>query len=195
MDHDRIIFNEMMTHPVLFTHHSPQKIALINPQNDGILHEILKHPTIKAVSLVQELPFTGLDDSRIYVEAFKCLKPQTFDIVIHAHDVNFNSLSDYFKLLKNEGLLMQLSHSFFKMELMKEQIRQLKSNGFDDFKHFHFPQSIGCQSAIMAIKHGSFKRLSEKNIYNKSFSTNYYNFDIHQAAMVLPEFIRKETEA
>ncbi len=192
MGHDRVIFSEMMTHPALFTHRSPQKIALINPQNDDILREILKHPTVKTVHLVQENLLTELNDPRIHTQAFIHLEPETFDVVIHVNKILFDPLPNYFKLLKKEGLLVQQSNSFFELELMKEHMQHLKNNGFSDFNLLHFPQSTGLQSAIMAIKQGDFKRVSEKIIYNKSFSTNYYNFDIHKAAMVLPEFIRKE---
>lgn len=191
-EHDQIIFNEMMVHPALFTHPSPQKIALLNMKNNDILREVLKHPSVKAVHLVYETPCEELRDSRIYIESLKSLMPETFDVVIHAHEITISLLADYFKLLKEGGLFVQQSNSFFKVELMKNEVCQLKNNGFNDYNIFHFPQSSGLQSVMIAIKQGNFKRLSEKIIYNKPFSTQYYNFDIHKAAMALPEFIRKE---
>ena len=32
----------------------------------------------------------------------------------------------------------------------------------------------------------------EKDIFNKSFSTRFYNLDVHKAAFALPEFMRIE---
>src|SRR5688572_712551 len=47
-EHDGFFFNEMTTHPVLFTHHHPQKVAIIG-NCFGILQEVLKHSSITHV--------------------------------------------------------------------------------------------------------------------------------------------------
>jgi len=56
----------------------------------------------------------------------------------------------------------------------------------------NFAVPSGSRTAIMAIKTGTFKRIREKDIYNKPFATKFYNFDMHKAALALPEFVREE---
>ena len=47
----------------------------------------------------------------------------------------------------------------------------------------------------MATKRAAFKRVREKEIFNRPFTTRYYNYDVHKAALVLPEFMRSELES
>jgi hypothetical protein len=47
---------------------------------------------------------------------------------------------------------------------------------------------------MMATKCPIFPRIREKDIYNKTFVTRYYNFDTHKAACVLPEFVKEVSE-
>jgi spermidine synthase len=75
----------------------------------------------------------------------------------------------------------------------KRLYQSLKDSGFDDLHVLHFPQPtqpLGSCTAILANRQGAFKRIREKDIFNKAFTTRYYNFDMHRAAMALPPFTR-----
>jgi spermidine synthase len=170
----QIIFREMMSHPALFTHEAPKKIAILGDTDNHILQEVLKHPHIAEVchqNLSHEV-----------------------DIVINAEDSNIEALTKYYPFLKLNGILIQKSESPFDVNALQSLIENLKTIGFKEFQIMHFPQPSlpsGWGTAVMTMKHGVFKKVREKTIFNKSFKTHYYNFDIHQASLVLPEFMRE----
>ena len=45
---DNFIYHEMMTHPVLFTHPAPERVAIIGGGDCGTLREVLRHPEVNA---------------------------------------------------------------------------------------------------------------------------------------------------
>lgn len=168
----QMIFREMMTHPAIFTHESPQKIAILGDADNQILQEVLKHPEIKEV-------YHNNVSTRV-------------DILINAetHAKNKN----YSELLHPNGIFIQKSHSPFEIPSIQKMMEDLKTMGFLEFQIITFPQpaiDTGLGTAIMAMKQGVFRRLREKNVFNKPFKTHYYNFDVHHASLALPEFMRK----
>jgi spermidine synthase len=45
---DNFLYHEMMSHPVLFGHPAPRRVAIIGGGDCGTLHEVLKHPEIES---------------------------------------------------------------------------------------------------------------------------------------------------
>ena len=181
LDRDAIILHEMMAHVPLFTHQKPQTIAVINDCNQGIVQEVLKHPTVKQV-WQNNTPTT---------------EPDALDAVIIADRPQDIDIDYYFSRLLSEGILIQLSESPFQLSELKKTQQHLKAVGFADILPLQFPQpsfKSGWRSAIIAIKEGTIRRPREKDIFNKSFATHYYNLDVHRAAFALPEFMRLELE-
>ncbi len=169
----QMIFREMMTHPAIFTHASPEHIAILGDPDSQILQEVLKHSEIK--------------------EVYHNTTSQKVDILINAGIHTTNS-KNYSTLLNPNGIFIQKSSSPFEISAIQLLMQDLKSMGFNEFQILTFPQpsvDTGLGSAIMAMKQGIFRRIREKNIFNKPFKTHYYNFDVHHAAMVLPEFMRE----
>lgn len=188
------IYQEMMSHPALFTHRRPQKIAIIGEDNAGIAKEALKHPGIT------EIWQTHLSSDQKNEPRIKLLSTTddchgTFDIIILAAEKIPQPVSNYYHLLHNDGILLYQSASLFEWQKLKAQYTQLKSEGFYDIQILSFPQPdypTGWRSALLAIKNTAFKHISEKNVFNRPFTTQYYNFDVHKASLALPEFIREE---
>jgi spermidine synthase len=50
---DEFIYNEMITHPAMIMHPNPTKVCIIGGGDGGALREVLKHPTVKAVTVVE----------------------------------------------------------------------------------------------------------------------------------------------
>lgn len=187
-EHADIIFPEMMSHPALFIHHHPKKIAIFGDKDNRILAEVLKHP--QAVEILHEHPKTK--DPRILPK--KNNYTELLDVIINAATADSKQLKHFFNRLNKEGILVQQGTSPFQLSQLKQITDQLQKAGFSDLQFLNFPQpdfASGWHTAIMALKQGVFKRLREKLIFNKPFKTLYYNFDIHKAASVLPEFMRK----
>lgn len=198
---DHIIYQEMMAHPALFMHPHPKKIAIIGDEDCGILQEVLRHPEAMLVTHVNEKPARLIHhDERIQLYThdvthwIQHTEKNTIDILIIAEEATPAHFKAFFELLNPQGLMIQQSVSPFQIAQLKTLQDQFTQAGFTDI-HFsiypqpHFPS--GMRTAILAKKHGNFHRIREKDIFNKPFHTNYYNFDIHKASLVLPEFMRK----
>lgn len=190
-EHAFIIFPEMMSHPVLFTHPNPKKIAIFGDNDNRIVQEVLKHGNVYEIYHQNKLK--PVQDTRIILSAAENIDKNTLDVIINATEATDSMLHNCFQLLHKDGILIQQSESPFDLQQLKTLREQLQNTGFKDLQILCFPQpdfNTGWRTAFMALKHGIFKRVREKIVFNKPFKTQYYNFDIHKAATVLPEFMR-----
>jgi spermidine synthase len=197
---DNFIYPEMMAHTALFTHKNPKKVAILG-ESSAILDEVIKHKNIDEIHHVTDKKIThSTRDQRIHLhtgEIKKWLeksKDNHFDVMIVATDISQELLQLCFNALHSESIFIQESHSPLQPEL-NTFYQNLLTIGFRDVQMLHFPQPdfpTGWRMAWMATKLSVFRRISEKDVYNKKFDTHYYNFDVHKASLALPEFIRKE---
>ena len=207
-EQDGFFYHEMMAHPIIFTHHHPQKIAVIG-HDTGVAAQVLKHVAVKELTLVappsclnelltQYLPqFQAADDNRItrhtgdLTSWINQTPDESFDIIIVTQP---GLASGYQRLLRENGLFVQpYQASWLYQEDWLATNQAMQQAGAGEWHLFHFPQpsyATGWRFAIMATKSGHFKRVREKDIFNRNFATRYYNLDVHKASLALPEFIR-----
>jgi len=201
---DSFIYHEMMTHPALFTHAHPQKIALLGNPENGILEEVLKHSNLNEIwsvdtQLLQNTPSAQdrvnfhVNDPEKWIAEFQ---PNFFDIIIVNTPLADQAfLHNCFLALTAEGILVQQSNSPFESTVLRSEHEQFTAAGFADIHPLHFPQPSypsGWRMAWLVTRRSVLRRASEKAIFNKPFKTRYYNFDVHKAALALPEFMREE---
>lgn len=216
VEKDCFIQHEMMAHPALFTHPRPQKIAIIGHGECGILSEILKHPSVSEVwQIEKDQRITELaaqyfpdlcaqnKDPRVHFhfgegsEWIAKSKPEYFDVILITYTTNVSTdlFREYLNALSPDGVLIQQSTSPRQLRILKTTQQHLYDAGFRDVQCLSFPQSTlipNWRTALFAKKQGVFKRVREKDIFNKPFTTRYYNLDVHKAALVMPEFMREE---
>jgi spermidine synthase len=204
LNHNAVIYHEMMAHIPLFAHRKPRNIAILNDQKQGVIQEVLKHSTVTQIWQIMTQDDSHKNaDTRIkycYDNNEACLasiEPGSLDIIIITQESTPTDYQLYFDKLHQDGILIQPCESPFHLGNLKATQHRLKTAGFRDVQALQFPEpsyTSGWRSAIMAIKYGTIKRPREKDIFNKSFTTHYYNLDIHKAAFALPEFMRMELE-
>jgi spermidine synthase len=224
-EHDGFFYQEMITHPVLFTHPKPQTVAIIG-NGFGILQEVLKHHSVTQIRCLSENPELDemvsqyfshlLSGSHAHAredkqsrrvkhhagESLAWLKqcdPGQFDIIIQAQasdDFLEEHYRCYFRVLKPDGILVQPCHaSLLQLKNLIPIFQNIKHAGFTELQTLNFPQPSypsGWRTVIMATKSLTFKRVREKDVFNRTFRTRYYNFDTHNAALAVPEFMREE---
>jgi len=198
-ENTRSIYQEMMSHPALFSHAKPNRIALLSTEASGVEIEILKHPTvIELTHITPKTPSSGDTRLRHYsgsvAQWLEQAAEETFDIII-AENLEKKNLAKLYTLLDTSGILLQCGESPFAIQAIKEMQQALHHAGFTDAQTLNFPQPVfptGWKTAWMAKKEGILRRVREKDIFNKSFTTHYYNLDVHKAALALPEFMRVE---
>lgn len=198
LERDHIIYNEMMSHPALFSHHQPRQILLVGDDKGGILEEVCKHNEIELIWHIASQE-SSMSDPRIYFfredkdNWLSQVESEFFDIAIISRISSNACLKNYFRILALDGMLLQHSHSPFHLAEIKTLQETLLAAGFADNQLIHFPQpsfNSGWRAAFLSKKKLSFTRIREKDIFNKPFSTEYYNFDVHKGALVIPEFIK-----
>ncbi|OAI48981.1 hypothetical protein AYO45_03840 [Gammaproteobacteria bacterium SCGC AG-212-F23] len=176
---DTIVLQEMMTHPALFFHPAPKIIAIHGDHDQKLLQEVLKHTTVTQICHDKKHA-----DPR--VNPFSQKKKTLFDIIILAEKSDTESFASHLSLLNPNGLLVQQSTSLLEIDSLKSLQQQLINSGFSDV----LPLTFLWKTVVVAFKESHFKRIREKDIFNRPFKTLYYNIDTHKAAMALPEFAR-----
>ncbi|MGW8247403.1 MAG: polyamine aminopropyltransferase [Acidiferrobacterales bacterium] len=168
-DRDNFIYHEMMTHPALFTHPSPKRVAIIGGGDCGSLREVLKHPGVEAceqielderVTRVSEQFFPTLcesnDDPRAKfrfddgIEWIRNSAPGTYDVIIidstdpigpAAGLFSQSFYQDCFRALGDRGVVIGQSESpLLHKKLIRSMHDNLKAAGFDSVSTLNFPQ-------------------------------------------------------
>lgn len=208
---DSFILHEMMAHPALFSHNSPKRVAIIG-NHYGILQEVVKHTHIQRIDCVQphtrleelitqyfKKPAIKVEDNRINeysdLASFSATcQRQPADIVIFTE--NAGSLKQIIQDLGPDGIMVHPAlPSLLHLNTLKQLFAEMLKAGFKECQTLNFPQpsaSHGWRTIILATKRAGFKRVREVDVFNRPFTTRFYNFDMHKAALVLPEFMREE---
>lgn len=218
-EQDGFFYHEMMAHPALFTHPQPKNVAIFG-NHFGILQEVLKHPNVKQITCITTdnqlddtiakyfAPFNAdRDNQRVTYHYSKPtlgliqLGTASFDVIIQANfdkECLLDHYQHYHRVLKPDGILVQpCQSSLWQLQTLKVITQNLQQAGFNNWQTLNFPQPSypsGWRTVMMATKHPIFKRVREKDVFNRSFPTRYYNFDTHKAALAIPEFIKEELE-
>ncbi len=106
-------------------------------------------------------------------------------------------LRDALRALADDGLYLQQSESpIYQLEsCIVPMHRNLKAAGFTEATELHFPQPVyqsGWWSAAFAAKRaGALIAFDAARAEGKPFATDYYNAEVHRAALAQPEFVRR----
>jgi len=102
---------------------------------------------------------------------------------------------DCFKALGPDGVVVGQSESpLFHLSLIRSMHTAMRRAGFLDMATLHFPQCSypsGWWSATLGCKSASARTFRDTDVARKEFLARYYNLGIHQAALVLPEYLRQ----
>ncbi len=130
-------------------------------------------------------------------------KPESYDVIIidstdpvgpAAGLFSETFYKNCFRALRAQGIVVGQSESpLFHADLIRSVQKSLKASGFGEVATLFFPQCTypsGWWSATMAAKKIALKDFRAHDAAAKTFSTHYYNRDIHGAALISPEFLR-----
>ena len=167
--YDNFIYHEMLSHPALFTHPSPQKVVIIGGGDCGTLREVLKHDDVSSVLQVEidervtrlaeeffpEL-CTSNSDARtefLFGDGIRWMKdaePGSVDIIIVDSTDPIGPAEglfteafyrDCFHALGNDGILVQQSESpLYHMDIIEPMHQAMRAAGFSDTQTLFFPQ-------------------------------------------------------
>ena len=101
------------------------------------------------------------------------------------------------RVLGQDGILVQQSESpLLHQKILHNMYQRMQAAGFAQQATLNFPQPI-YPSGWWSVTLGGNSDLShfrEQAVRQKDFACQYYNVDIHNAALAVPEFMRKVDE-
>jgi len=216
---DEFIYHEMITHVAMFTHPRPRRVVVIGGGDGGVVREVLKHPTVEKVVLV-EIDGRVIEACRTYLpEIAACLDDPRVEIRVEdgirhvkehqdAYDVAIvdstepvgaavglfspNFYADIHDCLTDDGILVAQTESpFYNQDLIKRSYAAISAL---------FPVTRVYLAAIPTYPSGlwSFTLGSKQEDPLEvepqpvpEFRTRYYTTKLHHAAFCLPRFVQE----
>lgn len=212
---DNFIYHEMLVHPALCSHANPENVVIIGGGDCGTLQQVLQHAVKQVVQIEIDEAVTQAaqryfpelctdnNDPRAQLQFddgiawIKQAAPHSIDIIIVDSTDPVGPAEGLFqqpfyeacwRALKPDGVFVQQSESplLHFDSIIQPMQNTLQAVGFIQTQTCHFPQPVypsGWWSATIASKQPVQQQMRHLN-------TRYYNHDIHQAAFVLPQFMR-----
>jgi spermidine synthase len=214
---DGPVYHEMVAHVPLIAHGSAKRVLILGGGDGGILQEVLRHPKIEAVCLVEPnrqlvelskrfLPFLAgraFSDPRVQlrtqsVETFVRETDERFDVIIADLPLPSGAFyGDCKKRLNQNGILVAKGGSPF---LNQEGFVAAHQHQAPHFRHLTYftlslPTHLG---GPLAFSFASEKRyrvsdaiLHERIHQLKGGGLRYYNAEVHKASFALPQFFKE----
>ena len=168
---DNYLYHEMITHPALFTHPDPRRVLIIGGGDCGTLKEVLKHPSVEHVDMIEidevvtraaEIHFPELCESNndpraniMFIDGIKWVHDTadgTYDLIIVDSTDPVGPAEGLFskpffeqahRCLKANGIIVQQSESpLLHMDIIKGMYSAIGGAGFVDLATIFFPQPI-----------------------------------------------------
>ena len=166
---ENFIYHEMMSHPALFTHPSPENIVIIGGGDCGTLREVMKHGRVthalqveidERVTRLSEEFFPELcvsnNDHRaefLFGDGIQWMRdadPGSVDIIIVDSTDPIGPAEGLFteafyrdclQALGEDGIIVQQSESpLYHMEIINPMHKAMRAAGFADTRSLFFPQ-------------------------------------------------------
>ena len=218
---DEFVYHEMVAHVPLFTHPNPKNVLVVGGGDGGVIREILKHPSVKKATLVdidgkvieyskKFLPSiaSGLEDSRVEVivgDGFMHIaeSENEYDVIMVDSTepvgpaVNLFSKGFYAgisKALKEDGIFVaQSDNPWFTPDLIKQVQSDVKE--IFPITKLYLANIPTYPSGLWSFTIGS-KKYNPLEVPAERFhdiETKYYTPELHNAAFVLPKFVKDLT--
>ncbi len=168
---DNFLYHEMMSHPALYSHPEPRRVAIIGGGDCGTLREVLKHPEVEQVTQIDidervtrvaEQYFPELCEANadpratlLFIDGIQWIKdaaPGALDVIIvdstdpvGPGEVLFTPefYAACHRALADGGILVQQSESpLVHMPILERMYRAIGQAGFDAVRTLFFPQPI-----------------------------------------------------
>ncbi|SJZ33881.1 polyamine aminopropyltransferase [Garciella nitratireducens] len=217
-ENDEFIYHEMITHVPLFTHPFPKNILVVGGGDGGAVREIVKHPSVQKVTLV-EIDGKVIEVSKNFLPTISCaLENPKVEVLVEdgiqyvkKHKNKFDVIlidstdpigaavglfsKEFYKAiyesLKEDGLFVAQTESpFFNKELISKVYQDIKI--IFPITKLYLCAIPTYPSGFWSFTMGSKKydplKIDENKIIN--IDTKYYTREIHKSAFSLPKFVK-----
>ena len=170
------IRNEMMVHIPLCSHKEPKNVLIISNDIEKLEKEIKKHDKI------------NFDGVACTLENISKLDTQKYDVVISELNVEELITSQINRVLKDDGLIVNVIDSLDSVDEAKKAI-----NTLGKYAKIVMPFHIGKgEMALLASK--EYHPTADLILQRADMLDNleYYNCDVHIASFAMGNYVRKE---
>jgi len=218
-ERDEFFYHEMLVHPAMMSHPRPRDILIIGGGDGGTLREVLRHPVRSAVLV--EIDARVIEACREYFPQLSASFADKRAEIIVADGSRFVRETDrrfdgilvdssdpvgpsaflhrkafyagLKRCLRSNGIIAaQAGAPVFHLRHLRRKRAILKS--LFNFVFYYlgpvptYPGGLWCY-AFLSDRIHPMKRLHRKT----PKGLRYYNWDVHQAAFALPEFLKDQT--
>ena len=219
---DEFIYHEMIAHVPLYVHPHPSKVLVIGGGDGGTIREIVKHPEVDQVILVDIdkmvsevcLKYLPKISSKLLSNKVTCLfqdgvkyvknTTEIFDlIIIDSTDpigvgeglFTREFYADCHRILADDGLLINQAESPFYTRKWLMQLAQKLAQVFSQILFYQaniptYPSGYWL-FGFATKKYHPLRNFNQAKYDKQKLPLKYYNQGIHNAAFVLPNFVRK----
>jgi spermidine synthase len=217
-ERDEFVYHEMLAHVALNTHREPRRVLVIGGGDGGTVREVLKHPGVQDVTLVEIDPMVvnvsleylpeisaGLNDPRtdvVFEDGIRFLegsRPGSYDVIlIDSTDpvgpaealFTRDFFQDCERCLSPGGIFVSQSESpFYHLPFMVEIHKRI---------HDLYAAAAFYLASVTTYPGGTWSFLMGSKgegalpVYHgrDELKTSYYNRDLHLASFVLPSFLK-----
>ncbi|NLZ92781.1 MAG: polyamine aminopropyltransferase [Firmicutes bacterium] len=218
-DKDEFVYHEMLAHIAMQAHPDPRHVLVVGGGDGGVIREVVKYQSLESATLV-EIDGAVIEVSKKYFPQISCglsdprVKILVADGIEHVkqavgqYDVilidstepvgpavglfSADFYRDVYRALKKDGIMVAQTESpFFNRDLIAEVNKNMRK--IFPITKLYLASVPTYPSGLWSFTAGS-KCYDPCNCHQKVVQTKYYNFDLHQAAFVLPNFVRELTE-
>lgn len=218
---DESSYQEMISHPALFTHPQPEKVAVIGGGDGGVVREILRHKSVREVHLVEIDPVvtklarkhlpkmsSALSDEKVSIyhedgTVFLQQKKNYYDIIIvDSSDPVGPAVAlfqtpffrDVFNALREDGIFVnQCESMFYHRELIQKIVHDVK--GIFPIVEYYYTMIPTYPSGNIGFCFASKKHLPtnfrKEDCQKIQEQLSYYCPDIHLSSFHLPIFMSR----
>lgn len=217
---DEFVYHDMITHVPMYTHPNPQNVLVIGGGDGGTVREVLKHPSVKKVTMV-EIDGMVVDVSKKFIpqtsselenpkvklliqDGVQFMKESTeqFDVIIVDSSepigpatplFNVDFYKDIDSRLTNNGIVVSQGESpYYDMKMQKVLVNILA----EVFPKVHIYNycNMSYPSGLWSFTYAS-KGLCPFKDFDPGKVTNthqYYSPEIHWGSFMLPQFMFNE---
>ncbi|QZA32982.1 polyamine aminopropyltransferase [Hydrogenibacillus sp. N12] len=218
-ERDEFVYHEMIVHPALVTHPAPRRVLVVGGGDGGAVREVLKHPAVEEVVLVEVdravveasrryLPSIAgaLDDPRVRItigDGFEHIAraEAAYDVILVDSTEPVGPAVRLFeagfyagikKALRPEGLFVaQTDNPWFKPALVQKTFAAIA--GTFPLARLYVANIPTYPSGLWTFTLGSLRHdpLAVPPERIPDLDTRYYTPAIHRAAFALPRFVER----
>lgn len=219
-ERDEFVYHDMITHVPMFTHPNPKNILVIGGGDGGTVREVLKHPSVEKVTMVEIdgmvveaskkfIPQTAnqLENAKVTLkieDGVKFMKEsqETFDVIIVDSSepigpatplFNVDFYKDVALRLSDQGIVVSQGESPYYDMKMQKVLMNILAQVFPKV-HIYNYCNMSYPSGLWSFTYAS-KGLCPFKDFDSSRVTQkfqYYSPQIHYGAFLLPQFMQDE---